>query len=95
MGRFTYRGEILKVTLLDQAKADPPRYLPLRQEVQRDRDADSYSFRWDPEGEDDDGGGNVHFDLPLNGRASDLTAILDFCVVNNRIVFGLLDIRVM
>jgi len=89
------RGEVFKVTSLDQAKVDPPRSMPLRQEVQRDRDADSYSFRWDPEGEDDDVGGDVHFDLPLNGYASDLTAILDFCVVKNRIVFELRDIRVM
>ena len=89
------RGEVFKVTPLDQAKVDPPRFMPLRQEVQRDRDADPFSFRWDPEGEGDDVGGNIHFDLSLNGYASDLTAIFDFYVVNNHIVFELRDIRVM
>ncbi|GHO64070.1 hypothetical protein KSC_029620 [Ktedonobacter sp. SOSP1-52] len=88
-------GEVFTVTSLDQAKVDPPRSMPLRQDVHRYRDADSDSFRWDPEGEDDDVGGDVHFGLPLNGHASDLTAILDFCVVKNHIVFQLRDIRVM
>lgn len=72
--------EVFKVTSLEDAKVDPPRYMPLRQDVHRYED--------DPEG-------YIWFDLPLNGYASDLTATLEFRVRNNHFVFELTDIHVM
>jgi hypothetical protein len=39
--------------------------------------------------------GDVHFDLPLNGRWSDVTAILEFSVYEGTFVFELDDIHVL
>jgi hypothetical protein len=73
--------EVFKVTSLEDAKVDPPRYMPLRQDVHR------YGKHY-PEG-------YIWFDLPLNGYASDLTATLEFRVRKNHFVFELTDIHVM
>ncbi len=73
-------GEICKVTPSEEAVVDPPTSMPLRQDVQRyEEDLEGY----------------VWFDLALNGYASDLTATLDFRVVQNHFVFELNDIHVM
>ncbi len=44
---------------------------------------------------DDGHRGVVHFDLPLNGVWSDVTAILEFSEVDGALVFDLDDIHVM
>lgn len=101
-------GEICKVTPSEEAVVDPPTYMPLRQDVQRYRDYDPDASLWRLENgkrtklflrdlpmAKENPGGYVWFDLALNGYASDLTATLDFRVVNNLFVFELNDIRVM
>ncbi len=98
-------NEIFKVTSLEDAKVDPPKYMPLRHDVHRYRDDDPEDFVWLLEaGKEtklflrdlpENPGGYIWFDLPLNGYASDLTATLDFRVVNTHFVFELNDIHVM
>ncbi len=101
-------NEIFKVTSLEDARVDPPNYMPLRHDVHRYRDYDPEGFVWQLEGGkktklflrdlptlNENLGGYIWFDLPLNGYASDLTATLDFRVVNNHFVFELKNIHVM
>lgn len=101
-------NEVFKVTSLEEAKVDPPGSRPLRHDVHRYRDYDPEDFVWQFEGGkktkiflrdlprlNEHMGGYVWFDLPLNGYVSDLTATLDFRVVDNHFVFELQDIHVM
>lgn len=87
-------GEVFKVTPLEEAIVDPPKYMPLRQDVHRYKVAGPGDFAW-RDGDDENPGGYIWFDLSLNGYASDLTATLDFFEVNNCFVFELKDIHVM
>lgn len=86
-------GEVFKVTSLEDAVVDSPRYMPMCQDVHR-YEIDPGDFVW-RDGDGENPGGYIWFDLPLNGYASDLTATLDFFEVNNRFVFVLKDIHVM
>lgn len=99
-------NEVFKVTLLQDQDAivAPPQYPGARQDVHRYRDYEPEGFVWQLEGGkktkiflrdlpalNENLGGYIWFDLPFG----DLTATLDFRVVNNHFVFELKDIRVM
>jgi hypothetical protein len=72
-------GETFRVTPIDQAAPAP----------------DSKGTSYEEVTRSGDGRGDVHYNVPLNGMWSDLTAILKFSIVDGALIYDLDDLHVL